>query len=170
MRTKRAMAVLLLAGVAAACSSGPADDTSSDNLAAVAATPGQKGFYGDDRVGAALKDHPELIPTNFGEYEQLFKVGRACARTDSKEVFVVQESQTRGQTGDEKTAALLPRAVITGCNTGNVRDFPTLRNSYSLMAALISDPRMPHAADGDTMVLTPVEAVALDNTTGEYNF
>jgi hypothetical protein len=122
-------------------------------------------LYGNDRIGAALKTHPELVPRNYGDFETVFKVGRQCARTDAKEIFVVQEAQTRTSGASTGTSRRLPRAVITGCNTVADPADP-VKASFSLMAALVSD----DTASTDNMNLTHVESVALDDTTGEYNF
>src|SRR6185369_17423362 len=126
--------------------------------------------------GRQLKDALAAVPQDYPSFEKLFKMGRACVRPDGKkEIFIVEEAQTRpveGATPAKSTAAdkLMPRAVITGCNTGDSSDAKTLRNSYSLMTALISDEGEPNAAQGDTMSMTPLEVMALDDKTGLYNF
>jgi hypothetical protein len=170
--------VTLLAGACAlaaatACSSGADDGAGSDE----GEVKTDKDFYGNDRVGKALKGHPELIPATLLDFEKLFKVGRACERIDSKEIFVVEESQTRLSMNvpeenmhDVTKTKLMPRAVITGCNTGDLTDPNSVKNSYSLFAALISDPNMHDSDKGDTMRMWPLEVMALDDTTGLYNF
>ena len=57
----------------------------------------------------------------------------------------------------------MPRAVITGCNTGNIADPATAKASYSLMAALISDEGMHDSAKGDTIRTWPLVVMALDD-------
>lgn len=161
-----ALAVGIAALGATACSAAPAEEGETDQAAILAA---EGDFYGSDRVGALLKGHPEKIPADLASFEAAFGVGRACKRADSKEIFVVDESQTRldGVNGATK---MLPRAVITGCNTGDLSDPTSARTSYALMAALISDPDMHDAAHGDTVRTWPLEVMALDDTTGLYNF
>jgi hypothetical protein len=160
----------LVVGIAAlgsaACSAAPGDDAETDQAAILAA---EGDFYGDDRVGAILKGHPEKIPADLAAFEATFGVGRACQRADSKEIFVVDESQTRLE-GVNGATKMLPRAVITGCNTGDLSDPASARASYTLFAALISDPDMHGAAAGDTVRTWPLEVMALDDKTGLYNF
>jgi hypothetical protein len=167
------LGVMSLAAGAAACSAAPDDGPSTDE----GEVKVDKDFYGNDRVGAVLKGHPELIPASFPDFEKLFKVGRECKRVDSKEIFVVEESQTRLSLNvpeenmhDLVKTTLMPRAVVTGCNTGDLTDPASVKASYSLFAALISDPNMHEAAQGDTMRMWPLEVMALDETTGIYNF
>ena len=156
------LAAAATAGVACRAPVGDGNDSADEAIT----TEGD--FYGDDRVGAVLKGHPEKLPATFDAYEILFGVGRACARKDSKEIFIVEESQTRGVAA--QVTKLLPRAVIAGCNTGDLSDPASAKTSYSLFAALISDPGMHQSAQGDTVRLWPLEVIALDNTTGLYNF
>jgi hypothetical protein len=157
----------LLAGGLAACSAAPDSGAATGDEEDVKE---KKTLYGDDRVGNMLRDHPELIPGSFQAYEKLFKVGRECARTDSKEIFVVEESSSRADGTQTHLDALLPRAVVTGCNTGDHSNPDSIKASFELFAALISSPRAEHAAGGDPMLFTPLEVMALDNTTGTYNF
>ena len=124
---------------------------------------------GDDRVGRALARDPSMVPRSFSELEALLGVGRQCAREDSKEIFVVEERSSRATGDSVATEQLLPRAVVTGCNTDS-QSVGSQRHSFDLMAALVSSPRAPGAAAGDPMVLEPVEVMALDDTTGLYNF
>ncbi len=163
-----ALALATVAVAAIACGA-PVDDGAASGGDAVT-----EDFYGNDRVAAVLKGHPEKIPATFDAYETLFGVGRSCARNDSKEIFVVEESQTRlagvKELHEVTQTKLMPRAVITGCNAGDLSDPTTVKTSFSLMAALISDPDMHDTAKGDTMRMWPLEVIALDNTTGLYNF
>src|SRR5215813_5905366 len=157
---KRHLALATLASLAAlvACSSEPG--TTGDE----ADVNGTAQLFLNDRVGRMLKDHPEKAPKTYADYEELFQVGRKCARTDSKEIFVVDETGTRTDTGSGKTDKPLPRAVITGCQK-DPSNPDSLRDSYSLMTALISTTGSGAAdpAKGDTMVLTPLEVMALDD-------
>jgi hypothetical protein len=174
MRAHHLLSLLCLVGapIIAACATGE-DDIGSDE-GAIRSDP---GFYGDDRVGTALKGHPEQIPATFEDFEEVFSVGRNCKRANGKEIYTVEERQTRlaldvaeENMHDLRNTKLMPRFVIGGCNTGNTSDPKSLKNSYSLFAALISDPKMKGADQGDTVRLWPVEVMALDNTTGLYNF
>lgn len=159
------LTILLAAAASGACSSQADAGSNSEDLTAAE-------FFGDDRVGATLKGHLDEIPTSYLDYEKLFKVGRECGRTNSKEIFVIEEKRSRtidGAAGEQKFNGVLPRAVVTGCNTtGNVKD------SFSLMAALISAPGIPDSEGrpdkNDVMSFSPLEVIALDNKTGLLNF
>lgn len=154
-------AILLLAG---ACAS-EADVTAGEDQN----FKETMNVMGDDRVTAVLKGKPQLVPGTFQEFEKLFKIGRQCARTDSKEIFVVEEESSRA-TGEQKLGtALMPRAVVTGCNTDPSNPDAVVK-SFELMVALISDPSAPNAAKGDPMLFSPLEVMALDRRTGTYNF
>jgi hypothetical protein len=129
-------------------------------------------LFGNDRVGQLLKRSPERAPRNYEELEQLFQIGRSCVRKDSKEIFVVEESGTRDDTGSSTGGKPLPRTVTTGCNP-DPQNAENIRFSYSLMTALVSSSNKAFAPDpdkGDTIVPTPLEVMALDETTGLYNF
>ena len=155
-------------GLAALGGAGCEDETVTGDEQNVAET---KGLFGDDRVADVLNGHLDKVPRSFQEFEKLFGVGRSCKRTDSKEIFVVEESSTRATGEQEVTDELLPRAIVTGCNTGegNPDGEPNYR-SFSLMAALFSSPDVPNAGKGDPMVFDRVEVMALDRKTGLYNF
>ena len=127
------------------------------------------GVFGDDRVSAMFKGKPQLVPGTFQEFEKLFKVGRQCPRTDSKEIFIVEEESTRANGEQKFKMPLMPRAVVTGCNTDSSGTEP-LQKSFELMIALISDPSAPNASKGDPMLFSPLEVMALDRKTGTYNF
>ncbi len=130
-----------------------------------------RDLFGDDRVADVLKGNLGKVPRSWQEAEKLFGIGRACKRTDSKEIYVVEESSTRATGTQEETEMLLPRAVITGCNTGEMNPpGEPLYQSFSLMAALFSSPDVPGAKKGDPMVFDRVEMMALDRKTGLYNF
>ena len=158
------LAVLTAIGaVAAACGSAPADDAATADDQEVKE---RMALFGDDRVGDALKNNLEKVPGTFQEFEALFSVGRKCVREDSKEIFVVEESNSRAGGTVVKTSGLLPRAVVTGCNTDRANP-DSVKKSFELMAALISS---PDGSKTDPMVFTPLEVVALDRRTGTYNF
>ena len=125
--------------------------------------------FGDDRVSTMLKGKPLLVPGTFQEFEKLFKVGRMCPRTDSKEIFIVEEESTRANGEQKLGMPLLPRAVVTGCNTDAANPDAAIK-SFEMMAALISDPGAPNAGKGDPMLFSPLEVMALDRRTGTYNF
>lgn len=129
-------------------------------------------FYGEDRVGDALVGHDDRIPSTLAEVEELFGVGRACKRADSKEIFVVEESRSRMPNGEltEVGEHLLPRAVISGCNTGDLTDPTSIERSTSLFVALISDPERAAETKGDGILKDPVEVMAYDRKAGTYNF
>lgn len=164
------VAIALAAG--AGCSTGDEGAAAGDDeLRATDMFGGATSMFGNDRVGRALKDNLGAVPADYPAFEQLFKVGRACARQNSKEIFIVEEAQTRSVDGNTTaTAQLMPRAVITGCNTGDTANPASIKESYSLMAALISDPGNPGAEAGDTMSMGPLEVMAFDDSTGLYNF
>lgn len=161
----------LLRGVAlsaALFAIGCEDETETGDEQNVAET---KSLFGDDRVADVLAKDLTKVPRNWQEFEKLFGVGRECKRQDTKEVFVVEESSSRASGMTEETDALMPRAVITGCNTGDMPNGGEPHyQSFSLMAALFSSPDVPNASKGDPMVFDRVEVMALDRTTGLYNF
>lgn len=144
------------------------DDTTVGDEQDVAET---KELFGDDRVADVLKPDLSKVPRSFQEFEKLFGVGRSCKRTDSKEIYVVEESSTRATGEQQETDMLLPRSIVTGCNTGDIDNHgEPLYQSFSLMAALFSSPDVPNASKGDPMVFDRVEVMALDRKTGLYNF
>jgi hypothetical protein len=155
------------AALSAACGAADDEATGDEDLNARSG-----GMFGNDRVGQALAKDPSKAPRSFEEYEALFKVGRKCARADSKEIFIVEESTSRSTGEQQTTQRPLPRAVITGCNL-DPQNPEAAKTSFSLMAALVSttDPQFaPNAAKGDTVVMTPLEVMALDDKSGLYNF
>ncbi|MBL9027356.1 MAG: hypothetical protein JNL21_34515 [Myxococcales bacterium] len=160
-----ALAVTLAGSLALA---GGCEEPETEDEQNVAET---KELFGDDRVADVLKGHLDKVPRSFQEFEKLFGVGRHCKRTDSKEIFVVEESNSRATGEQHETDQLMPRSIVTGCNTGegNPEGEPSYQ-SYSLMAALFSSPDVAGAANGDPMVFDRVEVMALDRKTGLYNF
>jgi hypothetical protein len=162
------LALFTSVGAAACATEEDVDSQGAD----VVADDGE--FWGADRVGeklANLKSTSECkgIPRNYAEVESCFGIGRKCTRKDSQEVFVVEESKTRDLNGvvDGQKNKIVPRAVVTGCNLGDKSDPASLANSYSLMVGLFSP---PGDEDGDTLLLTDVEVMALDKKTGLFNF
>lgn len=164
------VSTLLFAGFAPACG-GTEDSVPESSEEDIAEAD---GLFGDDRVADVLRKDLKKVPSSYQQAEVLFGMGRACARTDSKEIFVVEEAQTRGNAGASKTATILPRAIVTGCNTPERIAPPEVYDpqwgSYSLLMALFSDPDTPAGKKGDTMVFDRVEMMALDRRTGLYNF
>jgi len=164
-------AALCLAALAPACGGAPEGEEVEKSEEDIAEAD---GLFGDDRVADVLRKDLKKVPGTYAQAEQLFGMGRACSRTDSKEIFVVEEAQTRGESGTAKTGTILPRAVVTGCNTPDRVPPPDVYDpqwgSYSLMMALFSDPDTEAAKKGDTMVFDRVEVMALDRRTGLYNF
>jgi hypothetical protein len=127
----------------------------------------ETSLFQNDRVGRQLKGDLAHVPSDYPGLENAFKMGRQCKRADGKkEIFIVEEKE-RGAPADSPK---VPRGVISGCNTGDPSKPETARNSYSLMMAVISDSQSPGAASGDTIIPTPIETMALDDTTGLYNF
>lgn len=161
---------LLVAAFAPACGGAPDEEIekSEEDIAEA------DGLFGDDRVADLLRKDLKKVPANYAQAEQLFGMGRACSRTDSKEIFVVEEAQTRSESGTSKTRTILPRAIVTGCNTPDrvppAEVYDPQWGSYSLMMALFSDPDTEAGKRGDTMVFDRVEVMALDRRTGLYNF
>jgi len=174
MRGARHAALAVLVALAAAASGACSAAEDGEDPGSAEDAQRESEFYGKDRVRAKLLGHPERIPASLEGFETLFGMGRSCARRDSKEIFVVEESQTRlagpQERHDVTATKLMPRAVITGCNTGDLSDPATSKTSYSLMAALISDEGMRESPRGDTMRTWPLEVMALDDDTGLYNF
>jgi hypothetical protein len=169
--------VVVSAAIVAACSaSGDNADSQDGNLTQGSPLFGDdQSMFQDDRVGRALKDALGNVPSDYTSYEKLFKVGRNCVRADGKkEIYIVEEAQTRPIEGEKQSTTkvdrLLPRAVITGCNTGDTSKPETLKNSFSLMTALISTEDGPGASSGDTMSMSPLEVMAYDDKTGLFNF
>lgn len=162
--------VLLVASACAAGACGPeGEEVASDGAAASRAD----AFWGDDRVGRKLAGLSEgdacYLPKTFEELETCFGIGRKCTRRDSQEVFVVEEKQTRNTDGKVEPAdKAVPRVVVSGCNDGDRTDPASLVRSFGLFVGLFSPRGDTHL--GDSLLLSPVEVMALDDTTGLYNF
>lgn len=159
----RALIALTVCAAATGCGGEDAATGDEENIAET------KAIFGDDRVGAKLASAPRSIPGTYPEVEELFGIGRKCSNDDSKEIYVVEESSSRAGGEQKITEALMPRAIVTGCNTDRQNPDSAI-NSFGLMVALFSSPDAPNAAEHDPMVLSPVEVMALDMTTGLYNF
>jgi hypothetical protein len=121
---------------------------------------------GNDRVGRALHAHPSTIPFKLDAVESLFEIGRACPRTDTKEIWVAEEKSSRLTGSQVLTNDLSPRLVVGGCNR-HPSDPSAVRESFELFLAVVSDPAR---ALEDPLSTTTVEAMALDDTTGLFNF
>lgn len=164
----RGLALLALAG-AFACTNGAGSNSESATQALDQATDVVElgRVLGSDRVGDTLRAHATAIPNGLSEFERLFSVGRACPRTDSKEIFVVEEKSTRLSGAQETSGELLPRLVIGGCNR-HPQDPSSLIETFELLLAVVSDKTRP--ADDPLSTEPNVEAMALDTKTGLYNF
>lgn len=171
LRSKGLRATGLLVAALMLGATGGCDDEESVETGDELDVTETKTLFGDDRVADVLNGHLDKVPRNWAEFETLFGIGRACKRQDSKEIFVVEESSTRATGATEEVEGLMPRAVVTGCNTGDMpNNGEPQYQSFSLMAALFSSPDVPNASKGDPMVFDRVEVMALDRKTGLYNF
>jgi hypothetical protein len=158
-----ALVVLLAAGCAAASSDGVTSDRDLVDLDEAAELD---RVLGNDRVGRVLRANPSTIPDRLATFEATFGVGRACNRTDSKEIFTVEETSTRITGAQVETPNLLPRLVIGGCNQTPSRP-GSVRQTFEMLVAMVSDTeRDPN----DPIPTQPVEIMALDDTTGLFNF
>lgn len=128
--------------------------------------PRSPAVFGDDRVADTLARDPARAPRTFAEHEALFGVGRACKRADSHEVYVIEENATRFAEVMIPTAAPVPRAIVTGCNP-KPESLDGVAVSFGLMTVMPTDPAR---LGGDPLARAPIEAMALDRTTGLYNF
>jgi hypothetical protein len=172
---RRALKTWLLGSALAAvavvtgCSS-MADDDQASSASRLGAEPTPEEIaeldkvLGNDRVGKAFHANVASISSQLADNEKLLGIGRACNRPTSHEIFIVEEKSTRFGGKQQDTLDLLPRAVIGGCNQN-----PTVspRQSFELFAAAISDKSYPL---NDPFSTEPVELMALDGTTGLYNF
>ena len=163
--------LLVAAAVAVGCSSRL--DDGADNNESNLAREGEvddlaelESILGDDKVAAAFRTNPSGISSRLPPMEQFLRVGRACNRRDSREIFIVEEKNTRLGGVQEETPDLLPRAVISGCSQ-NPSSTAGVRESFELFVAVVSDKTYPL---DDPFSLEPVEVMALDQTTGLYNF
>lgn len=154
--------------LAVGCSAGDEDLTSSES--AVHAPPLDEAkelesILGDDRVARYLREHPSAIPGRFGQVEEAYGIGSKCNRTDSHEIWTIEEKDTR-ITGEQlEMPNLMPRVVVGGCQQtpGNYRD------TFELMVAMVSS-EQPSADVDDAIPDVPVEFMAFDNTTALFNF
>jgi hypothetical protein len=154
---------------AAGCSSRPEGPTAEESTLAASDSDDAAELdkvLGDDRVARAFRASPTAIPSQLSNFENLLKVGRACNRSDSKEIFIIEEKNTRLGGVQADSDVLLPRAVFTGCNQ-NVGVASAIRQSFELFVAVVSDKTHP---TNNPFSFEPVEAMALDQTTGLYNF
>ncbi len=119
--------------------------------------------FGDDRVADALARDVTATPATFLEHEALFGVGRACA---SRATYVIEERATRFAERIVPRGSLSPRIVATGCS-----DAPeTLSGAAAAFDLFSVLPTEPSRDEADPIARAPVEAMALDRTTGLYNF
>jgi hypothetical protein len=163
----RARALLLAMAVGAAALVACGSDGDADEPDSEEAVKERAALFGDDRVGRELSKALAKTPSTYQDFEKLFKVGRECARADSKEIYVVEEPSSRLGGTQELRDQLLPRVVVTGCNLADASNADTQASSFGLMAALVS------SFDGnpkDPLVFEPLEVMAFDDTTAAYNF
>jgi hypothetical protein len=149
-----------------ACSAGAEDADSSES--AIHAPPLDEAqelesILGDDRVADYLRAHPSAIPNHFDKVEAAYGIGRQCNRTDSKEIWVAEEKDTRITGAQVEMPDLMPRLAIGGCQ----QQLGDLKQTFSLMVAMVSD---PNRAVDDAIPNQPVEFMTLDNKTGLFNF
>ncbi|MBX3225677.1 MAG: hypothetical protein KIT84_31135 [Labilithrix sp.] len=161
------LVVAVLGGVVCAAGCSVGSETGAAEGAVIAPPLDEAreldSILGDDRVGKVLRAQPNNIPGRFGDFEEVFKVGRKCNRRDSREIWTVEEKSTRITGAQEEANDLLPRLVIGGCE----QEPGNLRQSFEMTVALVSDKSLPLA---DSIPDVPVEVMALDNTTGQFNF
>jgi hypothetical protein len=166
LRALTPFAVAMMVAIATACST---EESTGDGADEVVAADGLFGddtsMFQDDRIGRRLKGDLGKVPSDLPGLESLFGVGRNCKRKDGKkEIFIVEEKPRE----PELAGVLLPRAVITGCNTDDPSQAATIKNSFSLMMGVNPDPNA--ARSGDAMMKTPMETMAYDDRTGLFNF
>jgi hypothetical protein len=155
--------------LAAGCSSAP-DDAAAASANLDTQDPATElaeldKVLGNDRVGRAFHANVASISSKLPDVENLFGIGRACNNPASKEIFIVEEKSTRFGGRQQDTLDLLPRAVIGGCNQNPL--VSSHLGSFELMVAAVSDKSYPL---DDPFSIEPVEAMALDETTGLFNF
>lgn len=153
---------------AAGCTTGT--DSGGDSESAVHAAPLDEAkelasILGDDRVAAYLRAHPDAIPGRFGQVEDAYGIGSKCNRTDSHEIWAVEEKDTRITGAQIEMPNLMPRVAVGGCQ----QQLGNLRQTFELMVAMVSS-NEPTANVDDAIPDVPVEFMALDNTTGLFNF
>lgn len=119
---------------------------------------------GNDRVARAFRANIGNVSSKLPDVEKALGVGRQCANPATKEIFIIEEKSTRFGGRQQDTLNLLPRAVITGCD---VRASSDHLGAFELMVAAVSDKDYPL---DDPFSIEPVEVMALDETTGLFNF
>ncbi len=166
--TVAAAVALGLPLVVGACSSEGAATSAPEPLAHDEAAL----LFGDDRIADVLAKDFTRVPRSYEAFEKTFGVGRACARTDSKEIYVIEEPSTRFGGVQRALPSPVPRAAVAGCSApaGDERPSLAAHHSFELFVALVSAPEAPHFAQGDGIVVDQVETIALDRTTGLYSF
>jgi hypothetical protein len=160
-------ASLLAALLAAGCSLAASDDASSASALSPADEVAELDkVLGDDRVGRALHANPSAIPYTLSGVEAMFGIGRKCTRPDSHEIWAAEEKDSRLTGSQVLTPDLEPRLVVGGCNH-DPSNPSAMRQTFELFLAVVSDPARPLE---DPLSTTTVEAMALDDTTGLFNF
>ncbi len=170
----RARLQLVFALLLVACEHSAFESTSSqsaelfDDISTIS-------MWGNDRIGDILRASPERAPSNLAEFERLFEVGRQCGADGSKEIFLIEEARTRNFVAARnlEPGDITPRLIMTGCNS-SPHTTSGVRRSISLMAIAIGTPRSSHRAQSidawAPFANVPIEAIAIDRTTGRYNF
>jgi hypothetical protein len=128
--------------------------------------PGPIPLFGDDRVADVLGRDPARAPRTFAEHEALFGVGRACSRTDSHEIFVIEERATRFAEVIVPTTTIAPRVIVSGCSPAP-QSLDGVAVSFGMFTVMPTDPSRDAR---DPLAVTPIEVMALDRRTGTYGF
>jgi len=162
-------ALAIVLAFIAGCASGDGESSAASESSMVDAIDDAAELdtiLGNDRVARVLRANPGASTHTVDSFEDLFKVGRKCDRTDgkSKEVFVIEEKSTRISGEQVETDVSFPRLVVGGCNK---TPEASLRGSFDLFVALVSDQSRPV---DDPIQRGPIEVMTLDDTTGLYNF
>lgn len=118
-------------------------------------------LLGDDRVADTFVAVWPALPRSLEEVETLLGVGRSCNRPLTREVFTVEEPQTRQGGENIATPAWVPRFVITGCSE-------TIAERAELFVVAVAAPELAEASD--PLARTHVELMARDRTTALFNF
>ncbi len=118
-------------------------------------------LFGDDRVADAFVAVWPDLPGSLEEVELLFGVGRACERPTSREVFTLEEPQTRRNGENVATIDWVPRFVMSGCSD-------TVAERAELFVVAVADPELPEV--DDPLARTHVELMARDRGTATFNF
>ena len=72
-----------------------------------------KDFYGNDRVGAMLKGHPELIPATFPQFEKLFKDSEVTVDDKARRELYVKMQKKLVEDAPVVWLYIHPRLAVT---------------------------------------------------------